>query len=177
MFTRLLTLFLMSASSVLCLHAQNGERKNVFTLENGCTLQCALESYYSNHSINALDTVCIQSCVFVKFRVDDTGHVLDVECNAHTPEFLSSFLRSFLKSTDEKWRVDNPKQVLLLPVVCLLFKGNCHLKDETLPGIIGMLQFEKDSTIFSRPSMLGYREELPLECILLNPVILQGKNR
>lgn len=139
--------------------------------QDSCSLQCLFENYCDKHIAEGSDTLCTQTCIFVKFQIDNYGSIKNIFINANTSIPLKDLIVDFLKTTNKKWNKRNENNTLLLPVVFSIHKGKCVVKEQVLRNVIQILQFDDDSSHDQVPSFLGYKNEMPLDCTLLNPII------
>ena len=84
---------------------------------------------------------------------------------------LKNLIVSFLKTTDKRWGKNNAKKILLLPVAFSIHKGKCVVNQKMLTDVIQMLQFNNNVSGNQAPTIMGYKNEMPLDCTLLNPII------
>lgn len=146
--------------------------------------QVGFESYIERY-INEKDTtgtgvLCLKSCVFVKFRVDAKGQIINVACNINTPEKLCEFISAAVQSSNGKWKpklVDGKavlSQEYILPIIVHLSSRGCTVKDDTENSAYNMLLFDK------RVDTADKRKRVqipPVDCILFNPIFYMRENQ
>lgn len=150
--------------------------KGVYIGDTTCTVQC----YFENSDRKLIDTICLRSCIFIKFQIDRSGKPINIEFNNLAPISLRSFVTSVLESTAGKWIFTNKKirkrvrrnEFILLPIAFSLFSSKCLTRESSLENILGMFNFEPAITLTGVPIYPAYTKASYFNGILLNPVLL-----
>lgn len=177
MIMKYLCFLLAFMGNTLCTHGQIHDQVKEASFQNEERFEQYIESYLNTKTPQGFKQLCLTTCVFIKFRVDKIGNVKDLAFNISTSDKLKPFIREAILSTNGKWKPGSKKgkpiisRYYLLPVVVQL-SSKCIPKDESANGTYKMLMFEETP---KRPDGLNLTKLVePLDCIVLNPVMLLG---
>lgn len=119
----------------------------VFNFE-GKTLSQYLTDYVGRMEVNQFQRLCLKSCTFAKFHVDDLGNVTGIATNKYTIPLLDSVIREAISSTAGKWqRTANKEGADFLVPFVYNFATNCkESTDRTNESVGSMLEFSEVSS-------------------------------
>ncbi|MFN9999245.1 MAG: hypothetical protein ACK52X_06455 [bacterium] len=153
--------------------------KGVYIGDTTCTVQC----FFENSDRKFIDTICLRSCIFIKFQIDRSGKPINIVFNNLAAISLRSFVTSVLESTAGKWIFTSKKirkrirrnEFILLPIAFSFFSSKCVTKDSSLENILGMFNFEPAINLPGEPIYPAYSKASYFNGILLNPVLLVSR--
>lgn len=155
--------------------SQNADKK----LRNQCDFYELFEKYYTSHKPSGIDTLCMQSVSFIRFRVQNSKSV-SLEYSDETPAviktLMSDFLHSILpllKNKDDLLQafISSGKDILL-PVHYTFFSGVCQIKKKYTNAINGLLTFSEQNA--TKPSFPGNSNEPFFQGVLMKPIIINS---
>jgi hypothetical protein len=128
---------------------------------------------------NHLDTLCLESICYVRFRVTETGEVLNIMCSAPTPQLIANFLKGMVKSTQGLWKPQqrNGKPVdstpILLPVYYRIV-SKCKEPDKVMPkmleGFWHIHWFDIPPTYDTTSRGVIYQNDVMEQYIVMHPI-------
>ncbi len=120
--------------------------------------------------IGKYDTLCMESCIFIKFNASKKSGITNIQISGDAPEFLISGLKSSLIKTQSQWQNVN-EQTFILPVV-YIFEANCKPINKSTTAVINILYNFQDS----KPEVYfpGDDKFVPIKCLLLNPLFIKS---
>jgi hypothetical protein len=123
-----------------------------------------------NINLSSYDTLCLESCSFVKFTISGKNKISNIRLSESTPVFLKAALEKSLLQTAGIWDVAK-KETFLLPVI-YIFENNCRPDNRSSGNVERMLRDLTDAS--GEKYFPGYGNDKPLKCILLNPIFLKS---
>jgi hypothetical protein len=124
----------------------------------------------SNINLSNYDTLCLESCSFIRFTVSSKNKISNVRLSKSTPVFLKAALEKSLLQTAAIWDVPS-KETFLLPVI-YIFENNCRPDNRSSGNVERILRDLTDAP--GEKYFPGYGDDKPLKCILLNPIFLKS---
>ena len=131
-----------------------------------------LTGFFSKNNHSQFDTLCIKSCSFISFTVNQDSTVDSIYCNKGTPAPLARLFIQAIYSTKGNWAIIDPlkknKQRFILPVCYQFYVKNCVINNESFESIMTILDFSGKNKIENIPFLPN---NVPLvDCILLEPI-------
>ncbi|AYQ34176.1 hypothetical protein [Runella sp. SP2] len=126
-----------------------------------------------------LDTLCLESICYVKFKVDATGKVFNTDCTVTAPKLISNFLKEMVKSSDSLWkpqlREGKPVESIsfLLPVYYKVYskcKERFKPQVKTLEGFWHIHWFNGDIQYDSTLRGASYQTDLIEPYLVMHPI-------
>jgi hypothetical protein len=72
------------------------------------TLSSFASNYFLKHHLSEFNALCIRSCSFAKFRIDQNGNIFDLKISKNSPETIRNALTKMLVASNGNW---NPMKV------------------------------------------------------------------
>lgn len=128
-----------------------------------------------------LDTLCLESICYVKFQVDATGKVFNINCTVTAPKLISNFLKEMVKSSDSLWKpqLKEGKPVgsspFLLPVYYRVYskcKERYKPEIKTLEGFWHIHWFETPPSYENTERGYRYQTDTMEQYIVMHPIQL-----
>lgn len=175
-------MFMRKGFAILVLFCFSAIRMNAQVKPSGVYIgdtTCSVQCYFDNADRKMIDTICLRSCIFIKFQLDDNGTPVNIAFNHLATPIIRKFVLSTLNSTAGKWVFTDKKlrkkvkrkEYILLPFVFSFFSGKCDSKDTSFDNILGMLNYE-DTSQNNKPENPAYLKASYFNGVLLNPVFL-----
>lgn len=183
-----ITVFIVA--SLVC-NAQNRSRLHKDTLIKTIADIGSLVMNNYNPDQDSVKSYCIESCVFIKFRINPEKGFTDIAFNEGTPKFVGNALVKTFERINKKLAISNikalSKKVFILPFQYSHNAGcgfqndiwtNANDKESTVLDrkIYAERQLKMRQSDFSIFNMTTFSDgySSALECVLLSPVSISG---
>ena len=166
---------LLSFALLVLTYSLSFSQENYYKPNTECDLYCRLNSVRKDYEKDFYKNY-ISSCSFVKFTVDASGNVQNIEFNKGTPDYIAKFAKNGLLLTNGNCATTTTKP-FILPIVYEFRVGKSTVQNEygtVEMNLLNMLLFTQEPT--KKNTFMGAAETEPLDCVILKPFYLSYLN-